>query len=751
LSRTENGFEISVVVPCLNEQASVRAVVERLLAAADEARIPVEVVVVDDGSTDATAAVAEEIAGEHPRRVRLVRHERTAGIAAGWASGTDAARGAYICFIDGDLQYQPEQVITLFEQLLASRADLAQGVRSKIGRVREPRYLYSRVLNIVLNLLFGIRAADNKSGFILGPAPVVRDVLDYRGRYRYFQTFIRVAAEAKGYTFVEVETVFASRRAGSSFISSHPVRLILAALLDLPPAVWEFRLRRRRSVRSPVPTAGPTVRSARHPYRGWRRVRFELYFGTMPLHKWLISRRARGFYLQLKQTEWLSRDELRELQSHKLRRMLQHAYVHVPYYRARMDALGLKPFDLHVPEDLAKFPLLSKDDMRRHLYFTLFADTHRKREMLPITTSGSTGEPFTTYADRFQLEMRFATTLRALEWTGWRFGDRQVRLWHQTIGMSKSQIVRERIDALFMKRLFIPAFEIGADNIDELLRSIADHRPSLLDGYAESLNLLARYLDRAEIELKVPAVVSSAQELSEQTRGAIKRALSTRVYDKYGAREFSGIAYECGHGSGHHVMAESYVVELLVDGRPAEPGEIGEVVITDLNNFSVPLIRYRIGDLATAVDESEPCPCGRSFPRLGRIEGRTQAIVHCANGTWIPGSLFLHLFKDYDYLIRMFQIHQHEVGRLELRVVKGDQYSHEGMEALLGELRRFIGDTVVELQFVDEIPLVRTGKRSPIVSTVAVDFQQLGARGTNGIAIRGESGMEMQSPAGRDV
>ena len=83
-------------------------------------------------------------------------------------------------------------------------------------------------------------------------------------------------------------------------------------------------------------------------------------------------------------------------------------------------------------------------------------------------------------------------------------------------------------------------------------------------------------------------------------------------------------------------MDESYIVELLVDGRPAEPGEVGEVVITDLNNFSVPLIRYRIGDLATAVDGT-PCPCGRDLSRIGRIEGRTQAIVYCGTAPGYPG------------------------------------------------------------------------------------------------------------------
>jgi phenylacetate-CoA ligase len=350
--------------------------------------------------------------------------------------------------------------------------------------------------------------------------------------------------------------------------------------------------------------------------------------------------------------------------------------------------------------------------------------------MLKVATSGSTGEPFVTYADRYQLEMRFATTLRALEWTGWRFGDKQARLWHQTLGMSKTQRARERVDAWFMRRLFVPAFELSPESLDEQMGRIRKHRPVLLDGYAESLNFLAAYVraNGSASGLTPQAVMSSAQTLPTSVRREIERELGARVFDKYGSREFSGIAYQCEAGGAFHVMDESYVVEILVDGRPAQPGEVGEVVVTDLNNFSVPLIRYRIGDLAVAVDQTQSCPCGRTLSRIGEIQGRTQAIVHCADGTWLPGTFFAHFFKEYDYAVRFFQVVQDQPGAFALRVVKGPQYSDEAFERLLAELREYVGDTTIDVQFVNEIPLVRTGKRSPVVSNVRQDFQELARR-----------------------
>ena len=171
-------------------------------------------------------------------------------------------------------------------------------------------------------------------------------------------------------------------------------------------------------------------------------------------------------------------------------------------------------------------------------------------------------------------------------------------------------------------------------------------------------------------------------------------------------------------------MAESYVVEVLRDGRPARPGELGEVVITDLNNMCMPFIRYRIGDLAVAMDPREACPCGRGLPRLGRIEGRIQAMIVGAHGAVVPGSLFPHLFKDYDYAVRQFQVVQEEPARILLKIVKASRFDDQIFDELLAKLRSYLGpDMRIDVAFVDAIPLVGTGKRQTTLSKVPIDFQ----------------------------
>jgi phenylacetate-CoA ligase len=444
----------------------------------------------------------------------------------------------------------------------------------------------------------------------------------------------------------------------------------------------------------------------------------------MPLHKWIIGKRARIFYLWLKGLEFTSKDDLERLQLRRLKSLLQHAYLTVPFYKRAFDAAGIKPNQISSLRDLNKVPLLSKQDVRENVHFAMFSDNHDKKEMHRINTSGSTGEPFVCYADKFQLEMRFATTLRALEMSGWKFGDKQLRLWHQTLGMSRIQAFKERLDAWFMRRHFVPAFEMSEQSLKNLIATIEKKKPVLIDGYAESLNFIA-IASKSKSRHKPKAVMSSAQQLTESTRSQIENQFGAKVLDKYGSREFSGIAYQCLDSPHHHVQDESYIVEILVDGRNAEVGEVGEVVITDLNNFSMPLIRYRIGDMAIAVEQA-PCACRRPHSQIGAISGRTQALISCSNGVWLPGTFFAHFFKDFDFAIQHYQVTQDVPEKFILKIVPKSQFTKDVENRIIQDLKVYAGqDQIIEVNLVDEIPLLKTGKRTPVVSNVKLDFQKI--------------------------
>ncbi len=730
---------ISVIVPCYNEEENLSELVERIVAVFHKKNLPGEIILIDDGSIDHTGQMIQAL-GRQYENVICLRHKKNRGIPYSWKRGLGTATGRYVCLIDADLQYQPEDIFRLYREIRWRNVDVVQGWRSSIGRQKDHRYLYSIILNGILNFCFAMHARDNKSSFIICRKPVLQDILTTQYQYRYFQTLITVAAKYKGYSIREIESLFEKRLLGKTFIGKFPLQVIGWTCVDILKAIFEFRILKKHKMDDPILRKFLQKRKTQDPsppWSGWRKRLFRFYSLLMPAHHWMIDQKAIADYQLLKRSQWLSPQEINKLQFLKLKKLLHHAYHHVDFYRERFDRLKLKPDDIQSFANFRKIPFLTKQEVRAHLLFDLFSDNHNKKEILKVVTSGSTGEPLVLYADKHQLNIRWAATLRGMEWAGYRFGDRQVRLWHQTLGMSASQIFREKLDALLSRRLFVPAYEMCEDNLTPTLQKIKKYRPRLIDGYAESFNLLAHYLKAHPIPGISPrGIISSAQTLPPQSRAAIEQNFHCRVFDKYGSREFSGIAYECAAHQGHHISAESYYVEIIKDNRPARPGEMGEVVITDLNNFCVPLIRYRIGDLATAVDNTRSCPCGRGLPRLGELQGRIQAIIVGPQYQYVPGTFFAHLFKEYWYAIRQFQIVQNKIGEIDLNIVKGRRFQEKALQKILAGIKQFLGqDLKIKVHYLAAIPLGRTGKHQHSISYLDLDFQKISQNneGTGGL------------------
>lgn len=714
--------ELSIIVPCYNEAENVIELAERARAMFEARGLAGEVVFVNDASTDHTGKLIDDLAAKYDF-VRGVHHTTNKGIPGGWASGVQAARGRCIAIMDGDLQNLPEDVYRLYRQLKYSNADIVQGWRSHIGRPRDFRYTMSRVLHHMLRVLFGIRLHDVKSGFLVCDREIFAHILRRRFSYYYFQTFIVVSAYHKGYRIEEIESLFEERKLGESFIASFPLKMILKNLVDVAKGVVEFRLLSRRT-----DVLGDFI--ARHPLTRplaplplLRRLYLRFVAALMPLHHWKLSSVALRYFYQLRRLQWLSPDQIRELQESRLRALISHAYRHVPYYREMLDRLGIDPGEIRHLADLQRLPVLSKDVIRRNLHFDLMSDAHDKREMLPIRTSGASGEPITLYTEKAQLEMRWATTLRNQEWTGYRFGDRQVRLWEMKLGRPRLQALRERLDALLTRRTVVAAVAMDGDALRRAGEVVGRRPNALVDGDVSGLQLIGATLGNSARRWRPKAVISSEQTLSDESRAAIERSFEAPVFDKYGSHDFGAIAHECDVHRGHHVNAESYIVEIVRDGRAARPGESGDVLITDLTNLCVPLIRYAIGDRATATDRQ--CPCGRGLPLIEDIQGRAPAVIVGGNGGCVPATFFADALRDCGYAIKQFQVTQSEPGALTLRIVKGPRFSDAALHQLLDLVRHHLGaETAIDVQTVERID---RDTEAPVMSQLRVDPANLAA------------------------
>jgi glycosyltransferase involved in cell wall biosynthesis len=239
----DRALQLSIIVPCLNEAANLPTLVARVEAALAAGGIAGELIVVDDGSRDATWAVMQRLARAHAF-VAPWRHAHNRGIVAAWRTGVATARAEVVCVLDADLQYRPEDIPRLRALHAASGADIAQGQRSPVGRAHDSRYWFSRGLNAVLNAAFGMRLRDNKSGFLVCRRAVLEDLLAHRGRYHAWQNLIMVAAHARGYTIAALDVPFLPRRAGRSFLGDVPVRHAVRSLVDVARALPEYRVAR---------------------------------------------------------------------------------------------------------------------------------------------------------------------------------------------------------------------------------------------------------------------------------------------------------------------------------------------------------------------------------------------------------------------------------------------------------------------------------------------------------------------------
>jgi phenylacetate-CoA ligase len=524
-----------------------------------------------------------------------------------------------------------------------------------------------------------------------------------------------VAAHARGYSYREIETLFLDRKQGKSFLDGYAVRASLKNFVDVGTAFWEYRLKQQARPLSPrlQPGSEPTTP---HP------VRLRAHFATAAGPRWKRGQSSERLYETLGATQWLPPAQIRELQDQKLRRLVRHAYRNVPYYRARMRDLKLSPEDIRTQDDLVKLPLLSKDEVRKHLYFDIIQDGVSPADLVRVSTAGNSGEPLVCFVDSAQLEFRWAAELRGREWSGYRFGDPWVSLSHLP-STSEPLSMRGLFGAWLGRCEHVSIMSMTAQELSRIAELIRKREPALIEGDTEVLELLAQQVPDLHGPWK--AVATRGQTLTPRARASIEEAFGCRVYDAYGSREFARFAHESEAHDGHLIAGEGFIVEVLSEGRPVRPGEVGEVVITDLNGFAMPFVRYRIGDLAELAASPGGNGRARGLPRLGQIHGRVQSILRGTDGRFISGTLLNRIAGDYDYAIARMRAIQNEPGTLTLRIVRAGRYADETLAEIESLLRGYLGSGLkIHVEFEERDAEAPRSLRVETVQSDPVDFQR---------------------------
>jgi phenylacetate-CoA ligase len=432
----------------------------------------------------------------------------------------------------------------------------------------------------------------------------------------------------------------------------------------------------------------------------------------------LRGTRALHFLEEFQQSQWWPRERLWEDQDAKLRDLIRHTSVRVPFYREYFAAHKLRPSDIRSRKDLEKLPIIDKKIISARP--DAFVADNRKAYRPRINkTSGTTGTPFAYLLARDAWSAGIAATWRGWEWGGYQLGDRMALL-------AGTALIRDPLGAkgvrnwfyynVFQNILTLDGFRLDDDKLSRHVDLLRKRKPLFLRGYPGAVHDLADYCRRTgRDDIAFQAVYCTAEQLLLPQRELIEKQFRCALFDDYGCYDGSLKAMECERHRGYHLAMETAIVEFVRDGVSVRPGERGEVVVTGLNNYAQPFIRYRVGDVG--VPSGETCPCGRGLARIERIEGRSNDVVLTRDGRTIHGLYFSLFFWETSW-VAQFQVRQEDLDGIKITLVVKRPPTREESESLKRLLAEKMRPLTVEIVMAKRIEESASGKARFIVSTL---------------------------------
>lgn len=427
-------------------------------------------------------------------------------------------------------------------------------------------------------------------------------------------------------------------------------------------------------------------------------------------------------YLQLEKNQWLSRDDICFLQFERFKHLISIALSSSPYYQWIAQELNLQLSSFRSIEDISSLPILTKNILQENRDNILIRNASKKT-LIQNASGGSTGQPTLFYQDIERNYRRAMDQIRHDRWSGWEIGEPFALLWGANYELESYEKIFERFtNAVFFRRIPLDAFNLTEQKVFQYIEILRKKRPTVIQAYAQALFFFAEFIEREKIDISampLKGIISSAEKLYDWQRQKIESVFACKVFDRYGSREVGLVASECNRFEGMHINSDNVIVEIVDEnGHPCQAGQSGRIVVTDLWNLVMPFIRYDTGDIGKLIDHV--CSCGRSFPLMQCVEGRTADFLKFPNGKIVHGEYFTHLFYKVQG-VRKFQVVQDEPFHIAVRVEANRPEVLEQIRVtVVKDIYAFINDPrlKVDLESVDNFDIPRSGKHRFTISYV---------------------------------
>ena len=406
----------------------------------------------------------------------------------------------------------------------------------------------------------------------------------------------------------------------------------------------------------------------------------------------------------LQESENWQRDRLEEFRDDKLRRLITHCYENVPYYRRVMQERKLVPADIRRAADLAKLPILTKDLLRK-FYDDLMASNVGSMRTVWAKTGGTTGEPIRVCRNIQCVAWTSMCYERGLRWGGLVSGKPRVKLFGGSLGMGHDRPV-QRIGAWLRGELFLPAFELRVENAKKYFDAIKQSKSRFIIGYASAIYRLAELARQINESVEFTAVFPTAELMLPGWEQSIRKTFNCEVLPYYGCGEVHSLGFSNPSVGGYSIPEEHALIEIMQrDGSILLDGE-GRFLLTDLDNYAMPIIRYLNGDAGKISLHSEKHP----WRSIERLDGRFNNLLMTDSGDLISGVIGTHVFR-HTVSVKRYQIIQEEPLRVVIKVVPEVEITEDDKELIIRLFSQHLGSRMkITIQIISDLPVPPSGK-----------------------------------------
>lgn len=424
-----------------------------------------------------------------------------------------------------------------------------------------------------------------------------------------------------------------------------------------------------------------------------------------------LGKNVKKIIPSLRSTERLHPGPLRTFQEKKLRDLIASAFDDTPYYRENHEPGSLEKLKKEPFEALSLMPIMTKEKIRNNLQSL----TSPKWRSSWRSTSGTTGSPFVFRKDRFAALYMDAAMHAVYSWHGIEIGDREGRIWGSAVGAKKKAIQTTKDFLLNRKRL--SAFGMTPEKSRAYYEKLKRFRPAYIYCYPNAAYLFARHMQELGVpakELGLKTIICTGELLLEQHREVLRDTFGCPVINEYGTTENGILAIECEMGN-LHMLAGNVILEFVKNGSQVEDGEVGDILVTELNSRSIPFIRYKTGDMGRPLF-SKKCSCGRIFPIMEVVEGRIDDFIVRPDGEKVYDAILAYVLKKS---VLQFRATQESLKELVIEIVVDERFSSSLEAQYKKKLQDYCGSSMeISFRKVDKIDPDKSGKLRYFVSKI---------------------------------